>query len=62
MLSESFALEDTAICDETSKDTAVAGPSPVGKRVHFAVSLVGRCVCPRSSGRQYACVFHIASN
>ena len=45
MLSESFALEDTAICDETSKDTAVAGPSPVGKRVHFADSVPGRSLC-----------------
>ena len=49
MLSESFALEDTSIRYETKKDTVVAGPSTVGKRVRFADSVAGRSLvdmCP----------------
>ena len=41
MLSESFALEDTSIRYETNKDTVVAGPFPVSKRVRFADSIPG---------------------
>ena len=49
LLSESFALEHTSIRDETSKDTAVADPSPASKRVRFADSVPGRSLvemCP----------------
>ena len=43
VFSESLALENTPFYDETSKDTAVAGPSPVSKRMRFqTVSLLGR--------------------
>ena len=47
ILSESFALKNTSIRDETKKDPVVADPSPGSKRVRFAVSLVGRWLtCP----------------
>ena len=49
VLSESVALEDTSIRDETNKDTVVASPSPVSKRVRFADSVPGRSLvdmCP----------------